>query len=78
MRTHAQENSSQSDEQLFSELAATYPERMITSAIKIAQQYGAKHPLQYAKSILEKSNAAKPPKLNGPIIPVFNLQGVQR
>lgn len=77
-RTHAQENPSQSDEQVLKTLTATYPEQMVASAIKIAQQYGAKHPLQYAKSILEKSNAAKPPKLNGPIIPVFNLQGVQR
>ncbi|MCI6852637.1 MULTISPECIES: hypothetical protein [Limosilactobacillus] len=77
-RTHAQENPSQSDKQVLKTLTATYPEQMVASAIKIAQQYGAKHPLQYAKSILEKSNAAKPPKLNGPIIPVFNLQGVQR
>lgn len=76
--THAQENPSQSDEQVLKTLTATYPEQMVASAIKIAQQYGAKHPLQYAKSILEKSNAGKPPKLNGPMIPVFNLQGVQR
>lgn len=77
-RTHAQGNPSQSDEQVLKTLTATYPEQMVASAIKIAQQYGAKHPLQYAKSILEKSNAGKPPKLNGPMIPVFNLQGVQR
>lgn len=77
-RTHAQGNPSQSDEQVLKTLTATYPEQMVANAIKIAQQYSAKHPLQYAKSILEKSNAAKPPKLDGPIIPVFNLQGVQR
>lgn len=75
--THAQENSSQTDKQEFKKLVDQYSEQMVVSALKIAKQYNATHPLQYAKSILENSYTPNT-EIKGPMIPVFNLQGAQR
>ena len=76
-RTHAQGNSSQTDKQELKKLVDQYSEQAVTSALKIAKQYNATHPLQYAKSILENSYTPNT-EIKGPMIPVFNLQGVQR
>lgn len=76
-RTHAQESSSQTDKQEYKKLVDQYSEQMVVSALKIATQYHATHPLQYAKSILENSYAPNA-EIKGPMIPVFNLQGAQR
>lgn len=77
-RTHAQEKivpRENSDSQEMNQLIETYTKQMVDSALAIAKQYGASHPLQYAKSILENSGATqtRPRVLNGPTIPVFNL-----
>lgn len=74
---HAQENPSQTDKQEYQKLVNQYSERVVISALKIAKQYHATHPLQYAKSILENSYTPNA-EIKGPTIPVFNLQGAQR